>query len=65
MLRISMAPPASCRTPATLFAFRVYHGNQPQDVFVTFVNQAVLFSSFSPTSRTGTGYDYLYGVGLK
>ncbi len=48
-----------------LFTFRVYHGNQPQDVFVTFVDHAMLFSSFSPTSRTGTGYDYLYGVGLK
>lgn len=48
-----------------LFTFRVYHGNQPQDVFATFVNGAMLFSSFNPVSRTGTGYDYFYGVGLK
>jgi hypothetical protein len=48
-----------------LFTFRVYHGSQPQDVFATFVNGAVLFSSFAPTSRVGYGYEYLYGVGLK
>lgn len=48
-----------------LFTFRVYHGTQPQDVFATFINGAVLFSSFSPTSRVGYGYEYLYGVGLK
>lgn len=48
-----------------LFTFRTYHGAQPQDVFVTFVNGAVLFSSFAPTSRVGYGYEYLYGVGLK
>ncbi len=48
-----------------LFTFRVYHGSQPQDVFATFVNGAVLFSSFMPTSRLGYGYEYFYGVGLK
>ena len=48
-----------------LFTFRVYRGAQPQDVFATFVNGAVLFSSFVPTSRLGYGYEYLYGVGLK
>lgn len=48
-----------------LFTFRVYRGGQPQDVFATFVNGAVLFSSFVPTSRVGYGYEYLYGVGLK
>jgi hypothetical protein len=48
-----------------LFTFRIYRGSQPQDVFATFVNGAVLFSSFVPTSRVGYGYEYLYGVGLK
>lgn len=48
-----------------LFTFRVMHGNQPQDVFVTFVNGAMLFGSFSPVSQGGSGYEYLYGVGLK
>ena len=48
-----------------LFTFRVLHNGAPQDTFATFVGQAVLFSSFSASSKTGTGYDYLYGVGLK
>lgn len=48
-----------------LFTFRMMHGNQPQDVFVTFLNNAMLFGSFSPVSSSGSGYEYLYGVGLK
>jgi len=48
-----------------LFTFRVYHGNEPQDVFATFLNGAVLFSSFMPQSQVGPGYEYMYGVGLK
>jgi hypothetical protein len=44
-----------------------YTGNSQQDVFVTFVDRAVLFSSFKtalPLSASNP-YDYLYGVGLK
>lgn len=48
-----------------MFTFRTMHSGQPQDVFVTFQGNAVLFSSFSPVSATGAGYEYLYGVGLK
>ena len=50
-----------------LFTFRVNTGNSQQDVFVTFVDHAVLFSSFTgmlPAAQ-GNTYDYLYGVGLK
>ncbi len=48
-----------------LFTFRIMHGSQPQDVFVTFLNNSLLFGSFSPVSPSGSGYDYFYGVGLK
>jgi hypothetical protein len=50
-----------------MFTFRVNHGSTPQDVFATFLDGEVLFSSFAPASRGGGGrsYDYLYGVGLK
>lgn len=48
-----------------LFTYRLSNGDGPQqDVFATFVNGAILFSSFTPNSRTGSGYDYFYGVGL-
>jgi hypothetical protein len=48
-----------------LFTYRVVNGGATQDVFVTFVNGAMLFSSFLSESKTGSGYDYFYGVGLK
>ncbi len=50
-----------------LFTFRVTPANSQQDVFVTFMDRAVLFSSFTATLPWGNGnsYDYLYGVGLK
>lgn len=48
-----------------LFTFRIMHGQSPQDVFVTFLNNSMLFGSFSPVSQSGSGYEYLYGVGLK
>ena len=48
-----------------LFTFRVMHGQAPQDVFVTFLNNAIMFGSFSPVSQSGSGYEYLYGVGLR
>ena len=50
-----------------LFTFRVATSNFQQDVFVTFMDRAVLFSSFKATLPWGSGntYDYLYGVGLK
>jgi len=38
-----------------------------QDVFVSFMNRAMLFSSFAanlPFGNNGT-YSYFYGVGLK
>ncbi len=50
-----------------LFTFRVSTSSSQQDVFVTFVDRAVLFSSFTAHLPWGSGnsYDYLYGVGLK
>jgi len=50
-----------------LFTFRVSTANSQQDVFVTFMDRAVLFSSFTARLPWGGGntYDYLYGVGLK
>ena len=50
-----------------LFTFRVTTANSQQDVFVTFMDRAVLFSSFTAQLPWGGGntYDYLYGVGLK
>jgi len=48
-----------------LFTFRVTTANSQQDVFVTFLGQAMLFSSFTANlSQQGT-YSYFYGVGLK
>jgi hypothetical protein len=50
-----------------LFTFRVATPTSQQDVFVTFMDRAILFSSFKgtlPWSYNNT-YDYLYGVGLK
>ena len=50
-----------------LFTFRITTANSQQDVFVTFMDRAVLFSSFtSPLPlQQGNTYGYLYGVGLK
>jgi hypothetical protein len=50
-----------------LFTFRVSTASSQQDVFVTFMDRAVLFSSFTANLPWGAGntYDYLYGVGLK
>ena len=51
-----------------LFTFRVTTGSNQQDVFVTFVGNAVVFSAFSadlPWNTSNGTYDYLYGVGLK
>lgn len=50
-----------------VFTFRVSTGNSQQDVFVSFMEKAILFASFSanvPWASGGT-YNYLYGVGLK
>jgi hypothetical protein len=50
-----------------LFTFRVTTANSQEDVFVSFLDRAVLFSSFKaglPWKPSNT-YDYLYGVGLK
>jgi hypothetical protein len=50
-----------------VFTFRVSTANSQQDVFVSFMEKAILFASFSagvPWSSGGT-YNYLYGVGLK
>lgn len=50
-----------------LFTFRITTANSQQDVFVTFVDHALLFSSFTEVLPVAPGntYDYLYGVGLK
>ena len=50
-----------------LFTFRLIASGFQQDVFVTFMDRAILFSSFRATLPWGSGntYDYLYGVGLK
>lgn len=50
-----------------LFTFRLTTANSQQDVFVTFMDRALLFSSFTAHLPWGSGntYDYLYGVGLK
>jgi hypothetical protein len=50
-----------------LFTFRVATNTSQQDVFVSFMDRAILFSSFKgtlPWSYDNT-YDYLYGVGIK
>ena len=50
-----------------LFTFRVATASSQRDVFVSFLDRAILFSSFKanlPVSASNT-YDYLYGVGLK
>lgn len=50
-----------------VFTFRVSTANSQQDVFVSFMEKAILFASFSasvPWTSGGT-YNYLYGVGLK
>jgi hypothetical protein len=50
-----------------LFTFRVTTASVQQDVFVTFLDRALLFSSFSANLPQGSSstYSYLYGVGLK
>ncbi len=50
-----------------LFTFRLTTANSQRDVFVTFQDRSVLFSSFSTSLpwQPGNTYDYLYGVGLK
>jgi hypothetical protein len=50
-----------------IFTFRVDTPSSQQDVFVTFMDKAMLFSAFTtplPYSPGGT-YNYLYGVALK
>ena len=50
-----------------LFTFRITTASSQQDVFVTFMDRAVLFASFTAPlpQQQGNPYDYLYGVGLK
>ena len=50
-----------------LFTFQISTANSQQDVFVTFMGRAVLFSSFTAALplNGGSPYQYLYGVGLK
>jgi hypothetical protein len=51
-----------------IFTFRITTANSQQDVFISFMDRALLFSSFSAnlpwTPGVGT-YNYMYGVGLK
>ena len=51
-----------------LFTFRITTPTSQQDVFVSFVKNAVVFASFKanlPWTQSNGTYDYLYGVGLK
>ncbi len=50
-----------------LFTFQVSSNGAQQQVFVAFMGQAMLFSSFSANLPWGSGgsYNYFYGVGLK
>jgi hypothetical protein len=51
-----------------MFTFRTVAGGVQQDVFMSFVQNAVIFATFSAptpwTPQSGT-YNYIYGVGLK
>jgi hypothetical protein len=47
-----------------VFTFRVVGQNTQKDVFVTFMDKAMLFASFTGQTNSGM-YDYLYGVALK
>jgi hypothetical protein len=50
-----------------IFTFRVTTGSSQQDVFVSFLGQAMLFGSFTaqlPWTGNST-YSYFYGVALK
>ncbi|MGA9385373.1 MAG: hypothetical protein WBV63_10145 [Candidatus Sulfotelmatobacter sp.] len=50
-----------------LFTFQVSSNGAQQQVFVAFMGEAILFSSFSANLPWGSGgsYNYFYGVGLK
>jgi hypothetical protein len=50
-----------------LFTFRVTTATSRRDVFVSFMDRAILFSSFKVNLRwvAGNPFDDLYGVGLK
>lgn len=50
-----------------LFTFRVTTANSQQDVFVSFLDHSILFSSYKTALPLAGGntYEYLYGVGLK
>jgi hypothetical protein len=50
-----------------LFTFQVSSNGSQQQVFVAFMGEAMLFSSFSANLPWGSGgsYNYFYGVGLK
>jgi len=59
----------SCGEPSGYFGniLLVTTASSQQDVFVSFMGRAILFSSFKANLPWGSGntYDYLYGVGLK
>ena len=48
-----------------LFTYRITGTTTQQDVFVTFMGRAMLFSSFTGSMVQSGFYDYVYGVGLK
>ncbi|MFL6303723.1 MAG: hypothetical protein ACJ72H_09285 [Candidatus Sulfotelmatobacter sp.] len=48
-----------------LFTYRITGPTSQQDVFVTFMGRAMLFSSFTGSTVQSGLYDYVYGVGLK
>ncbi len=48
-----------------VFTFRASGSSSQQDVFVTFMDKAMLFASFTANLNSGGTYDYFYGVALK
>lgn len=48
-----------------LFTYRITGATTQQDVFVTFIGRAMLFSSFTGSTVQSGLYDYVYGIGLK
>jgi hypothetical protein len=51
-----------------LFTYEVINGTVKQDVYLEFINQAVLFCSFSYDTAQVTSnpsYTYFYGIALK
>ncbi len=48
-----------------MFTFRIVDGTVTQDVFVSFIDGAMLFASFSGDSSRNGEYSYFYGMALE